>query len=114
MLLEIDYLLKLEQLKQTYGGKFHGIAGTHLVYVTHSHGKVECIGDLAAFILYASSEYALMDPESGNAASFEHAARVENSALMQKGGNLIVYLDFIDGGKRTAKSPEYGQIIIEL
>lgn len=114
-LLEIDFMVKLADLKRKHGGNFNSIpvSSTHCVY-TNQHGKLECIGEMKALVEYATNMYELEDPSSGNTAHFEHAARIETSKILQSTGNPVVYVDFIDGGKRTAKSPEYGKVIIEL
>jgi len=115
-LLEIDFMTKLGQLKRAHGGNFNSMpsSSTHCVYCTRSNGNVECIGDLKAFMAHAGSVYSLEEPEGGNTAQFEHSARLETSHILQNTGHQVVFLDFIDGGKRTARSPEYGQLIIEL
>lgn len=116
ILLEIDFMTRLGHLKRTHGGNFNSMpsSSTHCVYFTRSDGVVECIGDVKAFIAHAGSVFSLEDPESGNPAGFEHAARLETSQILQSTGHQVVYIDYIDGGKRTARSPEYGQVIIEL
>lgn len=87
---------------------------THCVYITRNSG-IECIGDLNAFIEYAKEKYGLEDAAVANTAQFEASARLVSSNLMVETGHAIVYLDFIDGAPiRTAKSPEYGTLIIEL
>ena len=114
-LLELDYMKKIADLRKAHGGKFHSMTnGNHCVYVTHAH-KVECIGNLSDLNVYATETHGIADPETANTASFESLARVTTSNLLVGTGHTIVYLDFIDGSKiRTARSPEYGKIVIEL
>ena len=114
-MLELNYIKKIKELSQTHGGEFHSMANsTHCVYTTSQAG-VECIGDLNTFMAYAKDNYALEDVEIANTAQFESSARVITSNLIVETGHAVVYLDFIDGAPiRTAKSPEYGTIVIEL
>lgn len=109
-------MIELSKLKKLYGGNFNSMSlySTHCVYITNSNGLIECIGDLLSFKKYTNLTFSNIDVDCENAAQFEHSARIETSKMLQNTGKPIAFIDFIDGGKRTAKSPEYGKIIIEL
>lgn len=117
--LEIDYLMKLKELRLKHGGKFHAMASsTHCVYFTQTSSKgdhVECIGEVADFITLAKEKYGMEDADKANTSGHELLARQTNSQLLVATGHAIVFLDFIDGAPiRTARSPEYGNVVIEL
>jgi hypothetical protein len=88
---------------------------THCVYVTEKGNITQVIGGLNEFIAYAESQYNIENAGTANTALFETNARLTTSNLLVATGRPIAYIDFIDGAPvRTARSPEYGKIIIEL
>ncbi len=118
-MLEIDFLPKLKELINTHGGKFNSLFNsTHCIYLSTLNGKSEsitCIGNAKDFVQYARENFGIEDVGQEICAEFESGARITTSNMMRATGHSYVYLDFIDGAKvRTAQSPEYGNVIIEL
>lgn len=119
-LLEIDYIIKIADMRRRFGGKFYAqTRSMYCIYVVENCGgkneSTTCLGDVATLKSFAAEKYNMIDMDNGNAASYETAARINTTRMLQSTGHPIVFIDFIDSAPvRTAKSPEYGRVVIEL
>lgn len=108
---ELEYALKLEDLKSQLGGSFHTHGVTHVILKDGAY-----FGDSKALVKYATDVYNIENPEIANTLVFSRASKEDTAkivALFPK--RQYCFLDFVDGAKkRSAKSPYYGKVIIEL
>jgi hypothetical protein len=108
VLLELDYIMKLQELKLTEGGGYYSHSSTHCIV---RNGNI--LGDLISLVRVAEIEFGIENAEIANNALFEKLSKDETVNLIEVSGNRAVYLDLIH--EVPGDDPFfYGKIIIEL
>lgn len=110
VVLEVDYINRLQQLKDKYGGGLYGHSSSRL-HVVLRNGQY--IGGLKEMKQLAEKEYGFDDAEVGAENVFNRHSREETANLLLASGRKSVYLDISCTGKGKATVP-FGRILIEL
>jgi len=110
ILLEIDYLVKLEEMRKVYGGFLFTYNKGHVVLRNKS-----IVGDIKQLINIAKTEYNIEDAEISNSVIIYRLIREETSKLLAQRKRTIVFFDLMDSSPvKSSELLEFGKIYIEL
>lgn len=105
-MMEVDYLVKMKELKKEKGGP----------YFTHNYGHCvrlngEYVGYLMDLTRLAIKDFNVHDAEVANMQTFQNVAKTESEAFCKSLGKATCYLDFVSDSKG---GPNYGRVVVEL
>jgi hypothetical protein len=110
VMLELDYIKLLNELRKSLGGGLYTHKVAHLVMKDN-----EYVGNALALIKMAVKDYGIGDAEIANNFIFDRLCRDETRRLIVENGRPCVFLEFkeesLDANKRMV---EFGKVIIEL
>ena len=110
VVLEVDYITRLQQLKEKYGGGLYVHPSTRL-HVVLRNGVY--VGGLQELKQLAEKDYGFDDADVGAETVFNRYSREETANLLLASGRKSVYLDMSCTIKGKAAIP-FGRILIEL
>ena len=108
---EVEFLLKLEELKRgPLGPTFTHHTALHYVFRNDSP-----IGDINAFIDLAGNEYNLEDPQIANTILFHRSVREDTYQMMASSTRPIVFIQFMETASGSRNQPlTFDPIFIQL
>ena len=114
ILLEIDYLEKLKELRLSVGNALHAYFHTHVVFLDDV-----LVGNFKSFLSVAKSKFNVSFEESVFSRKYLDEATSETERILAKNGFPCVFLSFSNmmnsGGRGVpSEAVQYGKVIIEL
>ena len=108
-ILQVDYLIKLEEIKKTLNVSLIHYNKNHIVLRNN-----QFIGDVYAFQEFSRSEFEI-EPDGMNQIICNRNVREGTFQIMTNRGRPVVFLEFVDkAAPHNETSPEFGRIYIEL
>ena len=114
LLLEVEYLQKLKELRLSLGNALQTYPYTHVIFLDET-----LVGSFASFLSMAKSKFNVNFDESIYSRKYLDEATSETERILSKNGLPCVFLSFssmTSSGSRGVPSDaiQYGKVIIEL
>jgi hypothetical protein len=108
VLFEIDYIIRLEQLRK----KYPGVTYYKLNYLVIHNGEI--VGDMNAMINLALNTYNIETAEASNTVIYNRAIRETGFSLINNRGRPVISMEFLDAGSKPSDAIKLGTVLIEL
>lgn len=107
---ELEYTLKLNELRSQYGGIYYKHNGLHLVTRDDKY-----VGENTDLIKIAKIEFGIEDADITNMVALARSVKDETAKILSHPRRQYCFFEFVDGSpKRNPKAPYYGRVVIEL